>query len=157
MKCLGMDLGTKTLGLATSDKLGIIASPYKTLRYDDINSLVDEVVKIISELHIEKLVLGMPKNMNNSLGFAVERTNNFKALLENKVNMPIELIDERLSTVEAEKILISSDMRRENRKKVIDAVAASCLKHTVEGDFNIASVDEVKKLAGGDGSGRVQR
>lgn len=130
MKCLGMDLGTKTLGLATSDKLGIIASPYKTLRYDDINSLVDEVVKIISELHIEKLVLGMPKNMNNSLGFAVERTNNFKALLENKVNMPIELIDERLSTVEAEKILISSDMRRENRKKVIDAVAASIILDT---------------------------
>ncbi|MCX4248428.1 MAG: Holliday junction resolvase RuvX [Bacilli bacterium] len=130
MKCLGMDLGTKTLGLATSDKLGIIASPYKTLRYDDINSLVDEVVKIISELHIEKLVLGMPKNMNNSLGFAVERTNNFKALLENKVNMPIELIDERLSTVEAEKILISSDMRRENRKKVIDAVAASVILDT---------------------------
>ena len=130
MKCLGMDLGTKTLGLATSDKLGIIASPYKTLRYDDINSLVDEVVKIISELHIEKLVLGMPKNMNNSLGFAVERTNNFKALLENKVNMPIELIDERLSTVEAEKILISSDMRRENRKKVIDEVAASVILDT---------------------------
>ena len=130
MKCLGMDLGTKTLGLATSDKLGIIASPYKTLRYDDINSLVDEVVKIISELHIEKLVLGMPKNMNNSLGFAVERTNNFKALLENKVNMPIELIDERLSTVEAEKILISSDRRRENRKKVIDAVAASVILDT---------------------------
>lgn len=130
MKCLGMDLGTKTLGLATSDKLGIIASPYKTLRYDDINSLVDEVVKIISELHIEKLVLGMPKNMNNSLGFAVERTNNFKALLENKLNMPIELIDERLSTVEAEKILISSDMRRENRKKVIDAVAASVILDT---------------------------
>ncbi len=130
MKCLGMDLGTKTLGLATSDKLGIIASPYKTLKYDDINSLVDEVVKIISELHIEKLVLGMPKNMNNSLGFAVERTNNFKALLENKVNMPIELIDERLSTVEAEKILISSDMRRENRKKVIDAVAASVILDT---------------------------
>lgn len=125
-----MDLGTKTLGLATSDKLGIIASPYKTLKYDDINSLVDEVVKIISELHIEKLVLGMPKNMNNSLGFAVERTNNFKALLENKVNMPIELIDERLSTVEAEKILISSDMRRENRKKVIDAVAASVILDT---------------------------
>lgn len=130
MKCLGMDLGTKTLGLATSDKLGIIASPYRTLKYDDINSLVDEVVKIISELHIEKLVLGMPKNMNNSLGFAVERTNNFKALLENKVNMPIELIDERLSTVEAEKILISSDMRRENRKKVIDAVAASVILDT---------------------------
>lgn len=130
MKCLGMDLGTKTLGLATSDKLGIIASPYKTIRYDDIDSLVDEVAKIIENLHIEKLVLGYPKNMNNSLGFAVERTNNFKKKLENKTNMRVELIDERLSTVEAENILISSDMRRENRKKVIDAVAASVILDT---------------------------
>lgn len=130
MKCLGMDLGTKTLGLATSDKLGIIASPYKTIRYDDIDSLVNEVVKIIENLHIEKLVLGYPKNMNNSLGFAVERTNNFKKKLESKTNMRVELIDERLSTVEAENILISSDMRRENRKKVIDAVAASVILDT---------------------------
>lgn len=130
MKCLGMDLGTKTLGLATSDKLGIIASPYKTIRYDDIDLLVNEVVKIIESLHIEKLVLGYPKNMNNSLGFAVERTNNFKKKLENKTNMQVELIDERLSTVEAENILISSDMRRENRKKVIDAVAASVILDT---------------------------
>lgn len=130
MKCLGMDLGTKTLGLATSDKLGIIASPYKTIRYDDIDLLVNEVVKIIESLHIEKLVLGYPKNMNNSLGFAVERTNNFKKKLESKTNMQIELIDERLSTVEAENILISSDMRRENRKKVIDAVAASVILDT---------------------------
>lgn len=130
MKCLGMDLGTKTLGLATSDKLGIIASPYKTIRYDDIDLLVDEVAKIIESLHIEKLVLGYPKNMNNSLGFAVERTNNFKKKLENKTNMQVELIDERLSTVEAENILISSDMRRENRKKVIDAVAASVILDT---------------------------
>lgn len=130
MKCLGMDLGTKTLGLATSDKLGIIASPYKTIRYDDIDLLVDEVAKIIESLHIEKLVLGYPKNMNNSLGFAVERTNNFKKKLESKTNMQIELIDERLSTVEAENILISSDMRRENRKKVIDAVAASVILDT---------------------------
>lgn len=130
MKCLGMDLGTKTLGLATSDKLGIIASPYKTIRYDDIDLLVDEVAKIIESLHIEKLVLGYPKNMNNSLGFAVERTNNFKKKLEYKTNMQVELIDERLSTVEAENILISSDMRRENRKKVIDAVAASVILDT---------------------------
>lgn len=130
MKCLGMDLGTKTLGLATSDKLGIIASPYKTIRYDDIDLLVDEVAKIIENLHIEKLVLGYPKNMNNSLGFAVERTNNFKKKLESKTNMRVELIDERLSTVEAENILISSDMRRENRKKVIDAVAASVILDT---------------------------
>lgn len=130
MKCLGMDLGTKTLGLATSDKLGLIASPYKTIRYESLDELVEEVISIINELHIEKLVLGYPKNMNNSLGFAVERTEEFKEKLEKETNMSIELIDERLSTVEAEKYLISSDMRRENRKKVIDAVAASIILDT---------------------------
>lgn len=130
MKCLGMDLGTKTLGLATSDKLGVISSPYKTLRYEDLDTLVDEVLDIIHELRIEVLVLGYPKNMNNSLGFAVERTMSFKDKLAMKTNLPIELIDERLSTVEAEKYLISSDMSRKSRKNVIDSVAASIILDT---------------------------
>lgn len=130
MKCLGMDLGTKTLGLATSDKLGIIASPYKVLRYEDTDLLVDEVISIINELKIDTLVLGYPKNMNNSLGDAVERTMNFKNKLEAKTNMTITLIDERLSTVEAENYLINEDMRREDRKKIIDAVAASIILDT---------------------------
>lgn len=130
MKCLGMDLGTKTLGLATSDKLGLIASPYKTIRYEDINKLVEEVLKIIAEERIEQLVLGYPKNMNNSLGFAVERTNEFKDLLATRTSLPIELIDERLSTVEAENMLISSSVSRTNRKKVIDSIAASIILDT---------------------------
>lgn len=130
MKCLGMDLGTKTLGLATSDKLGLISSPYKTIRYEDINTLVDDVLKIIDELHIEHLVLGYPKNMNNTLGEAIERTNKFKDLLCAKTNLELTLIDERLSTVEAENILIGSDVSRMNRKKVIDAVAASIILDT---------------------------
>lgn len=130
MKCLGMDLGTKTLGLATSDRLGMISNPYKTIRYDNIDSLVDEVVKLIDELHIEVLVLGYPKNMNNTLGEAVNRTMNFKEKLESKVDMKINLIDERLSTVEAENILLSSDVSRMGRKKVIDSVAASIILDT---------------------------
>ena len=130
MKCLGMDLGTKTLGLATSDKLGLISSPYKTIRYNDINELVDEVVNLIDELKIEVLVLGYPKNMNNTLGEAVERTENFKNLLSQKTNLEINLIDERLSTVEAENILLSGDVSRMGRKKVIDAVAASIILET---------------------------
>lgn len=130
MKCLGMDLGSKTLGLATSDKEGIIASPYKTIRYEDMDLLVDEVIKLIEELQIEILVLGYPKNMNNSLGPAVERTENFKALLENKTNMQIELIDERLSTVEALNMLISTDISRKKQKRVVDAVAAAIILDT---------------------------
>ena len=130
MKCLGMDLGTKTLGLAISDKIGIIANPYKTLKYDNLDTLITEVLEIIETEHIETLVLGYPKNMDNSLGFAVERTENFKNLLESKTDLPIELIDERLSTVEAENILISSDVSRKGRKEVIDSVAASIILDT---------------------------
>jgi putative Holliday junction resolvase len=130
MKALGMDLGTRTLGLATSDRLGMIASPYKTIRYEDINTLVDEVLEIIKNEKIEVLVLGYPKNMNNTEGPAVERTNNFKNLLESKTDLEINLIDERLSTVEAENYLLEEDMSRKNRKGVIDAVAASVILDT---------------------------
>ena len=130
MKTLGMDLGTKTLGLAVSDKLGIIANPYKTLRYNDIDELVEDVSKLIDELHIEALVLGYPKNMNNYLGEATLRTDVFKEKLENVTELPINLIDERLSTVEAEKYLIGADMSRKNRKEVIDSVAASIILDT---------------------------
>lgn len=130
MKALGMDLGTKTLGLAVSDKLGIISNPYKTLRYNDIDELVKEVNNLIKELNIEILVLGYPKNMNNTLGEAIERTEIFKEKLESVSNMEINLVDERLSTVEAERVLIGADMRRNKRKEVIDSVAASIILDT---------------------------
>lgn len=130
MKYLALDLGTKTLGLAISDKLGIIASPYKVLRYDDINNLIDELLVIIKEENVDELVLGLPKNMNNSLGFASERSLNFKTLLESKCDLPIHLVDERLSTMEAENLLISNDTSRQKRKKIIDAYAASIILDT---------------------------
>lgn len=130
MRYLGLDLGTKTLGLAITDKLGIISSPYKVLRYSDINVLVEELLGIIKEEEIDELVLGLPKNMNNSIGFAGERSLEFKELLSKKCDLPIHLVDERLSTMEAEKFLISSDTSREKRKKVIDAYAASIILDT---------------------------
>lgn len=130
MKCLGMDLGTRTLGLATSDRLGMISSPYKTIRYEDTDSLVDEVLEIIKNEKIEVLVLGYPKNMNNTLGEAVERTMNFKDKLESKCDLKINLIDERLSTIEATNYLLDEDMSRKGRKRVVDAVAASIILDT---------------------------
>ena len=130
MKCLGMDLGTRTLGLATSDRLGLIASPYKTIRYEDTDKLVDEVLDIIKNEKIEVLVLGYPKNMNNTLGEAVERTMVFKEKLEAKCDLKINLIDERLSTVEATNYLLNEDMSRKGRKRVVDAVAASIILDT---------------------------
>lgn len=130
MRYLGMDLGTKTLGLATSDKLGIIASPYKLIRYYDINKLLDEVVEVISKEKIEGLVLGLPKNMNNTIGPAAQRSLEFKKLLEERCSMEVILIDERLSTVEAENILIQADISRKKRKNIIDEVSASIILDT---------------------------
>ena len=130
MKCLGMDLGTKTLGLAISDKQGIIASPYKLIRFKDIEDAVKEVLDIMEKEKIEVLVLGLPKNMNNTLGFASERSLNFKKLLEEKTNLKIELIDERLSTMEAERVLIEENMSRKKRKDYIDCAAAAIILDT---------------------------
>ncbi len=127
MKYLGLDLGSKTLGLAISDRLGLISSPYKVLRYNDINDLVIELKEIINKEQINKLVLGLPKNMNNTIGPRAEKTLEFKKIIENEFNLEVILEDERLSTVEAERHLINSNVRRENRKKVIDSIAASII------------------------------
>ncbi len=125
-----MDLGTKTLGLALSDKTGLIASPYKLIKYNDINILIKEVLKVIDEEKVESLVLGLPKNMNNSLGHASLRSIEFKDLLSNETDLPIYLIDERLSTKEATDILISTNMSRAKRKNKIDEVSASIILDT---------------------------
>ncbi len=125
-----MDLGTKTLGLALSDKMGLIASPYQTLRFQNHEELLEKIKKIVEEKEIGTFVLGYPKNMNNSLGFAVERTMQFKQVLENVFDIPIVLIDERLSTTEAENRLIETDMKRMKRKEVIDSYAAAIILDT---------------------------
>ena len=106
MRYLGLDLGTKTLGVAITDKNKILASMLKVIRFkeEDYESAVNEVLDIINEYDIEKIALGLPKNMNNSLGFASKRSLKFKELLESKTLVPIVLVDERLSTVVAENI-----------------------------------------------------
>ena len=132
MRCLGLDLGTRTCGLAMSDKTNFIASPFKTLKWDGENYdlLFAELDIIIKDYSITDLVLGLPKNMNNTLGFASERSLKFKEALEDRYGLKVVLIDERLTTVEAENYLISADMSRKNRKKVIDGVAASLILDT---------------------------
>lgn len=140
MRVLALDLGTKTLGLAISDKLNMISNPLKVLRYDGENFdyLLDELEVIVENNEVGTLVLGNPKNMDNSSGFASQRSQNFKKLLDVRFkDKKIVLVDERLSTVEAENILIQSDMRREKRKKVIDSVAAMIILDTyLRSEFN---------------------
>lgn len=129
MKYLGMDLGTKRLGLAISTS-GVLTTPYKLINFKTYEEARDEVIKIIEKEKITCLVLGLPKNMDNSMGFASERSLNFKKLLEEKCNLPVNLVDERLSTVEAESILIENNYSRAKRKNVIDELSACIILDT---------------------------
>lgn len=125
MRYLGLDLGSKTLGISMSDKSGLIASTFKTIRHNqEYDKLVDEVITISKEYEIEKIVLGLPKNMNNTLGEKGNLSLAFKEKLNKKTNIEIILEDERLTTVIANKILISGDTSRKKRKQVVDNVAA---------------------------------
>lgn len=124
MRYLGLDLGTKTLGISLSDKLGLIASFYDNISYTDVYKLLDLVNDIIKKENVNKLVLGLPKNMNNTCGYRVEETLEFKKLLSEKTGLEVILEDERLTTKLAESTLINANMSRKKRKKVIDGVSA---------------------------------
>lgn len=128
MRYLGLDLGTKTLGIAISDKTNLLACPYKTLRFKDNNyeSIIDELLQIIKDNDITDIALGLPKNMDSSLGFAAQRSENFKRFLQQKVNIPITLVDERLTSVMAHNILKDNEKKVIKHKKIVDEVAA-CL------------------------------
>ena len=129
MRIIGLDLGTKTLGVAVSDKLGFIASFYKTIFFESENyeSLIPVVKDLMDEFETKIVVLGLPKNMDNSLGFASERSMNFKKLLEDNLDIEVILEDERLSSVEANNVLIKGDVSRKKRKGKVDSVAASII------------------------------
>ena len=128
MRYLGLDLGTKTLGLSMSDPMGMIASSYKILRHDsEYDKLIDMLEEIITENNVSELVLGFPKNMNNTVGERGVIALEFKAKLEERFHLPVHMQDERLSTVEAENLLIANDTSRKKRKKVIDGLAATII------------------------------
>ena len=129
MRCLGLDLGSKTLGIAISDRTNCIASVYTTIFFKDENysSLIEPLKEIIDKEEIGTLVLGLPKNMNNSLGFAAQRSLDFKELLEKKFNIEVVLQDERLSSVTANNILLEADISRKKRKTKVDTIAATII------------------------------
>ena len=124
MRYLGLDLGKKTLGIAISDKTGMIASFYDSIRYEKEDDLIDIIVAICKEEKIESIILGLPKNMDGSLGFRAKETIEFKEKLEEKINIEVIFQDERLTTKVATDVLIDADLSRAKRKKVIDGVSA---------------------------------
>lgn len=125
-KYLGLDLGSKTCGVAISDIMGMLARTYTTIRFKDDNYeyCADEVVRILKQENIDTVILGMPKHMNGDIGIRGEISENFKSLLLQKHNVNVILWDERLSTKVANNAMIAGNVRREDRKKVKDELAA---------------------------------
>ena len=130
MRILGLDYGSVTVGVAVSDALRVTAHPLETITRKDENKLRQTCARIeqlIAEYEVESIVLGYPKNMNDSVGERAKKTEEFKAMLERRTGLPVTLWDERLTTVAAERVLMESGVRRENRKAVIDQVAAALI------------------------------
>ena len=127
MRIMGLDYGSKTVGVAISDSLGITAQGIETIERKEENKLRQTLARIealVKEYEVEKIVLGFPKNMNNTIGERAEKSLEFKEKLERRIGVPVIMWDERLTTVEAERTLIESNVRRENRKKYVDKIAA---------------------------------
>ena len=131
MRYLGLDLGTRTLGISVSDTTKTIAGALKTIRFNgDYDLLLPELEKIIHEYQISKIVLGLPKNMNNTMGERCETTIEFQNKLINTFDIEVVLQDERLSTVEATNYMLKADISRKKRKKKIDSLAANIILQT---------------------------
>lgn len=127
MRIMGLDYGSKTVGVSISDALLLTAQGIETIERKEENKLRKTLARIeslIKEYEVEKIVLGLPLNMNDTIGERAEKTLEFKAMLERRTGLEVILWDERLTTVEAEQILIESNVRREDRKKYIDKIAA---------------------------------
>lgn len=125
MKYLGLDLGTKTLGISITDATKTLVRPFDVLRFkfEDYSSIIEDIKKIIKDNDIELVVLGLPKNMDGSIGFAGNRSIAFKEMLE-KEKIKVELIDERLTTKSAEDIVHLNNDNVKNTKNRIDSIAA---------------------------------
>ena len=127
MRILGLDFGSRTVGVAVSDGLLLTAQGVETIERKDENKLrktCARIEEIVKEYEVSTIVLGLPKNMNNTEGERVEKTKEFGAMLERRTGLPVVYWDERLTTVAAEQVLMESGVRRENRKAVIDKIAA---------------------------------
>ena len=127
MRILGLDFGTKTVGVAVSDELLITAQGVEIIRRKAPTKLRQTLARIdelVGEYGVEKIVLGYPKNMNNTEGERCERTQEFKEMLEKRTGLEVVLWDERLTTVSADNAMMEMGIRRENRKEYVDEIAA---------------------------------
>lgn len=127
MRILGLDYGSKTVGVAVSDPLGFTAQGVEIIRRKSENKMRQTLARIeelIAQYQVEKIVLGLPKNMNNTLGDRAEKSLELKETLEKRTGLPVVMWDERLTTVSANRVLMETGVRRENRKEHVDEIAA---------------------------------
>ncbi|XID85538.1 Holliday junction resolvase RuvX [Pediococcus pentosaceus] len=130
MRLMGMDVGSRTVGISVSDQLGWTAQGVEIVPINEDEEIfgIERVKELVKEYDVVGFVLGLPKNMNNTEGSRVEAARNYGKLLEETFGLPIDFQDERLTTVEAERMLIEqADTSRSKRKKVIDKLAASLI------------------------------
>ena len=128
MRIMGLDFGSKTVGVAVSDALLITAQGIEIVRREQENKLrrtLARIEKLVKEYEVEKIVLGLPKNMDGSCGERVEKTMEFKAMLERRTELEVIMWDERLTTVAADRLMMEANVRREDRKKYVDSIAAT--------------------------------
>ncbi|MDB2107051.1 Holliday junction resolvase RuvX [Clostridium paraputrificum] len=125
MRILGLDIGQKTIGVAISDPLGFTAQGITTIRRKKKEEDINEIINLCKEYAVEAIVVGLPKNMNGSIGFAGEKIMEFTELLKDSVECKIELWDERLTTVAAHRAMLEADLSRGKRKKIVDKIAAT--------------------------------
>lgn len=126
MRVMGLDVGTRTVGVAISDALGWTAQGIETVKIDEANGEfgIERIAELVKEYTVTEFVVGFPKNMNNTVGPRGEASENYKKLLEDTFSLPVKLWDERLTTMAAERMLIDADVSRKKRKQVIDKMAA---------------------------------
>ena len=127
MRILGLDYGSKTVGVAVSDPLGFTAQGVEIIRRKSENKMRQTLARIeelIAQYQVEKIVLGLPKNMNNTLGDRAEKSLELKETMERRTGLPVVMWDERLTTVSANRVLMETGVRRENRKEHVDEIAA---------------------------------
>jgi putative Holliday junction resolvase len=129
MRILGLDLGSKTLGMAISDFLEVIANPIGTIHFseNDLETALTETEKVVKANDVKKIVLGLPKHMNGDIGKQAEYCLEFKRMVEEKLGLEVVLIDERLTSRMAEKVMITADMSRSKRKQNVDKLAATII------------------------------
>jgi putative Holliday junction resolvase len=137
MRIMGLDIGSHTVGVAITDELRITAQGLKTIRRKSKEEDLEELIKIIDQFEIGKIVVGLPKNMNGTLGKQAEMVLQWIKAIREKVDLPIVTWDERFSTVEASRVLLEADLSRRKRKKAIDKLAAVIiLQGYIEKDRN---------------------